>query len=229
MKKYKLIKEYPDSPTLGYIIKNHSTLMNIFYWNNTVIDPRRWPSYWQEIIPEAYRVIAWHQPGCRDFTSGIMPTWEWPEYTVERTSDGVRFTLGDRVRMDDSEYTFTIDKFNIANGKMYARSDNNVCDWHIDKLSHHKKYLFTSEDMKLVHEDDEVWEITKDFQLLHIKKCGKGYTSHPEVHIFKDKVKAKQYSVSHKPIYSLTELCDLLDLVTESTELIDELLIKIKK
>lgn len=47
-KTYKLIKCYPDSPELGYIIKPKDG--NNYYWNHAWFNPADFPEFWKEVI-----------------------------------------------------------------------------------------------------------------------------------------------------------------------------------
>lgn len=49
-KKYKLIKEYPGSPKLGYISKSHVDAPdNAHYWDHIWFNPEDYPEFWEEV------------------------------------------------------------------------------------------------------------------------------------------------------------------------------------
>lgn len=51
MKKYKLIKEYPGSPGLGYITSSEN-LIRLY---------REYPEFWEEIVEKDYEILSWRQ------------------------------------------------------------------------------------------------------------------------------------------------------------------------
>ena len=72
MKKYRLIKEYPGSPTVGTIlapkVDKELTNTNNFYWGGSWFNPNDFSEFWEEIIEYSYLVYlkeqafhsAWH-------------------------------------------------------------------------------------------------------------------------------------------------------------------------
>lgn len=52
MKKYKLIKKYPGSPKLGFIIENG------YYCDQLYINPKDYPNNWQEVVEKDYEILS---------------------------------------------------------------------------------------------------------------------------------------------------------------------------
>jgi len=105
--KYKLVKEYPSSPILGFHIefcdgRNSWKVYNNHMftdWSISNLKPEQYPEYWEPIIEETkvYKVLTW-----KDNYSTIE--------SVLRLSDNVEFKVGETVTLKDEE-SFILERF----------------------------------------------------------------------------------------------------------------------
>lgn len=64
MKKYKLIKEYPGSPKIGFVldesykIKHGGLDSNPYYLNNLAFNPDNHLEFWEEVIEKDYEILS---------------------------------------------------------------------------------------------------------------------------------------------------------------------------
>lgn len=145
MKKYELIKEYPFSPRLGFVL----TATND--WDNTFKKAHLYPEYWEEGVEKDYEILSFivdsnkqilsrrqnglfvsdffkEIDGCyseEDILSNDPKRVEWEEdgdddygysiHSVERLSDGEIFTVGDRIKIETWDESCIILNFKIIN------------------------------------------------------------------------------------------------------------------
>lgn len=128
MKKYKLIKEYPGSPELGYISKPKFDSDPSHYWSGNWFHPEDFPEFWGEVVEKDYEILSFISN--RDI--GIIPkgtiviknhdrfisknkiagslvkgseeefllTLKWDIHSIKHFSNGEVFTLGDMIKWD---------------------------------------------------------------------------------------------------------------------------------
>ena len=176
MKKYKLIKEYPGSPKLGFINGEGS-----FTYGVHIVE--KYPEFWEEIVEKDYEILkirvisekygilkketicnfkinekgvsSWEiKNGIYDsFNCESKCFYEWFEiYQIKRLSDGEIFTIGDKVKDIYEETNVIINNFELNH------NDININDNHakISEINKVKQPLFTTEDGVVIFEDDEV-------------------------------------------------------------------------
>ncbi len=113
MKKYRLIREYPNSPILGSISYNIGTEKRTGYvttvelpnghkyFTSTIIDYEKYIEYWQEIVEKEYEILSLRnkkQPNYiydetdksfNVYIEGLNGHYNFLEiYSVKRLSDG---------------------------------------------------------------------------------------------------------------------------------------------
>ena len=112
MKKYKLIKEYPGSPTVGTIlapkVDKELTNTNNFYWGGSWFNPNDFSEFWEEVVEEDYEIVSYIKKGSTTCTTTKRRGGEnheefWNIYSVKRLSDGEVFTIGDLIKTPYTE------------------------------------------------------------------------------------------------------------------------------
>lgn len=143
MKKYKLIKQYPGSPKLGFIVHlrhcgmYHNIETGNLYGSQHIENQ---PEFWQEVIEKDYEILSfssnlvWNgnlavltENGRYSPNPGV-PSWTLDEilnkgisvksghiqiHSVKRLSDGEIFTIGDRAKTITSKGKHTVTQLNI--------------------------------------------------------------------------------------------------------------------
>ena len=105
MKKYKLIKQYPTSPKLGFtVFERHCGMYHNIETGNMygsqIIENQ--PEFWEEVVEKDYEIVS-QTPSVRvcnpkDNYKVVRNTTP-VIHSVKRLSDGEVFTVGDTVRM----------------------------------------------------------------------------------------------------------------------------------
>ena len=212
--KYKLIKEYPGSPKLGFIT------------NNTMYFPEYYPSLWEPIVEKDYEILKLissksnpqHKENSKildnkDYKFKQMyPTKYWDIYSVKRLYDGEVFTVSDNVIGN-----FTNTKYNISSFVIEGRFDKIIINSHAIHLNECKKLkqpLFTTEDGVDIYEGDKYCYVKfkenrkslgRVFQIVTCDRPGCLYESQYEKY-FSTKEKAEEYILMNKPVLSLNDL-----------------------
>src|SRR5690606_35349096 len=130
-KKYKLIKEYPGSPKVGYISKPKiNNAINSHYWMGRWFNPAEYPELWEEVVERNWEILSLsgilnietvRVKGPNDLYYHLDSDPLTLEYllsdvggyrihSVKRLSDGEVFTIGDRV-INPAGLSFTISEF----------------------------------------------------------------------------------------------------------------------
>jgi len=188
MKKYKLIKLYPDSPKLGTVITKDKKVYGVLYHNETMsfISPDRIiensPEFWEEIVEKEYIILSLkdlkdskiyslkyngnYSAYDKDGTLTLQQCLDYKNiiYSIKRNSDGEIFTIGDKVRIIKLEYdgSFIIDEFyfDCNNDKLLC---NGKCTGNghvsITKIEKCKLPLFKTKDGINIFEGDEYYPI----------------------------------------------------------------------
>jgi hypothetical protein len=159
MRKFKLIKEYPNSPKLGKICKvpEHTRADNEeLYYHIT-----KSPEYWQEVIEKDYEILSYKSISEAIWTENEKGLWInnidrvkfsinallhdliVKIHSVKRLSDGKIFTIGDKVTFKN--INSTIKSFRLEIEALYVdfESGNGVSIKYVEKS---KQPLFTTED-----------------------------------------------------------------------------------
>lgn len=215
-KKYKLIKEYPGSPILGFILElgNHTPTGHfvqgkwIYQWENN-------PEYWEEIKEKEYEILAYRSIKGRNIIYS-KPEWdknffelnknEWEIYSVKRP-DGEVFTIGDII---GNKYTQdTIKQFiivgNYIHTSIYIRPETGINISDVEKI---QQKLFTTEDGVDIYEGDEYYHVFSDFSFTKIEikvTIPIGICTNT----FLTKEKAEEYILMNKPCLSYNNLITL--------------------
>lgn len=143
-KSYKLVREYPGSPKLGYILKqinNGKNSEDNYYVNCNWVIPSKFPEFWEEIVEKDYEILSFSCPeqwgdklavlneeGEYSFSSSTswslnslmcvgysVRTGHVKIHSVKRLSDGEIFTVGDSI--DERPKPKKIIEINLRDGK----------------------------------------------------------------------------------------------------------------
>lgn len=225
MKKYKLIKEYPGSPKLGEIWNGDTTIKGLInsksqnkeFENNQKIS--NLPEFWEEIVEKDYKILSWINK-----SNGAIVTAEECLYTekrmcngtthyiysIKRLSDGEIFTIGDRIKLKNNEFSFDkLFKFDIYNTTLVINIENKTGEYpKLKSIEHYKKRLFTTEDGVDIFNGGTYYTVnyTDNFQLNKgsaIRTFEKNIFNYK---YFSTKEKAEEYTFWNKPCLSLRDV-----------------------
>ena len=96
MSRYRLIKEYPNSPELGYIT------------DETMYFPASYPEFWKLVENDGFEIINYIAKSLKNTISGvhqfsIPQPWkgndEWKINSIKRLSDNQIFSVGDKCNL----------------------------------------------------------------------------------------------------------------------------------
>jgi hypothetical protein len=147
MKKYKLIKEYPGSTTLGTIAQPHDLLQHDFF--------EKYSEFWQEVIEKDFEILI----------SRVVPQ---KILSIKRLSDGEVFTVGDKFKANigDREVIRTIQKIQVEGDAINIQHENGdltnrkgVGIFH--QIKKVKQPIFLTHDGKDIFAGDKVWWVNK--------------------------------------------------------------------
>lgn len=227
MKKYKLIKEYPGSPELGYIISPIKDAIFPHYYYKQAITPEvieNSPEFWEEVIekPKSYEILSFvanENHGLKGYIVHIVDgkstvgnnlveeyiqdvdDW-WEIYSVKRLSDGKVFTIGDRV---NDEYT--INRFELSKWfSILVYINEGHQGWiSFENLYHSKKPIFTSDDGVDIFEKQIYFDTGGESWKPRFRMCEKGDQNYsfPK---FSTEEAVKEYIRNNKPIFSFNDV-----------------------
>lgn len=114
MKRYKLIKEYPGSPSIGAVIERKKDTNMYFYNSKQICHPKKYPEFWKEIVERDFEILQIknsHGNFYSLFENEELSRYEKENhtiYSIKRLSDGEIFTIGDKIS-NWINFTFEID------------------------------------------------------------------------------------------------------------------------
>lgn len=232
--KYKLIKEYPGSPKLGYIDDlNKSGHNRQGEYVQSMYDKN--PEFWELVVEKDYEILSLvasernpqHKKGSKFLHNkdygfkNMYPTEFWDIYSVKRISDNKIFTIGDSYEDLIIEKTF----MSVAGDILTTYKP--------------KQLLFTTEDGVDIFKDDNIyWVNIHTFDKVN---CNKYNDDLGEISIksllskkyedkavgFSTKEKAEEYILMNKPCLSINEITNLTE--TNPPDWLNKELIKIVK
>ena len=165
MKKYKLIKEYPSSDSLGTIITGSKETMyskGLGFRNYDWAHVETHPEYWEEVVEKDYEVLI----------AKVVP---YTILSVKRLSDGEVFTVGDRAKVYEYGSVKTIDSMTLVTECSSMKEgiwlNYNSGSSHITHaVKQIKQPVFLTHDGKDIFEGDTVWYVNKKILTLdHFK------------------------------------------------------------
>lgn len=241
MKKYKLIKTYPNSPVLGTEVTNKNSHHDgRFYTENGVLsivdNPEKYPEFWQEIIEKDYEILSlsindshpwilqpngkykslgYYEYDINNLLSGFNGRFENSDVkikSVKRLSDGKIFIIGDKCQHG------VIVKFDITQDRIYVDCHDKQFNMgyigaSLNSLLLLRQPLFTTEDGVDIYDGDKAWSIYIPEMVMYHPE-GRIYNSaviHTNHKYFSNKEKAQEYIDLHKPKYSLNDIMNIAD------------------
>jgi hypothetical protein len=251
--KYKLIKKLPfeNSPEIGYISKPTTLKDGAHYWNHNWFKPEEYPEYWEKVAEKDYEIIAvryqhnnkvytWDskqfrcEGGVIDLScvlKGYVGTFKDGNkiyiYAVKRLSDGIVFTVGDRVKQSNVKHNniFTIAGFemDVNNEHLLAIGNGGI---KLKKIEHYKAPLFKTEDGLEIFPGDSTYIVGNGFSISH---TGELYWN-PQRPTFSNKQAAEEYVLLNKPCLSIKEIAPIIGQCNNTTYIdLDSLTEKLKK
>jgi len=225
MRKFKLIKEYPQSEPFGLIVTLDER--NQYVSENTIIyqknDIEMYPEFWQPIYEfkevsliehasKVKQVLGWHI----SFNKGDMEVkpLSAPKESIYMTTDGTEIFEGDQ------RFLFLLEQDNILGNlkncyfiRNFSQQDREVANRYLTFTSEEnrdkyikentKKPIFVSADDKELKEGDVVWynnSWNANWRYLKIESL------HPEAKYFSTKESCLEYITENKPKFSLKEI-----------------------
>lgn len=226
MKKYRLIKKYPGSPTLNTIITIESSQETGYYSENK--------EFWEEVVEKDYEILSfkneltgmiWKSDSQLKNTfclvDGQAPFMNLKTMlsaanicinSVLRKSDNCVFIIGDDVKLKNNSLSFKINKFDINvhdNSKLLISSFENTFIFNLNAIEKFKPVLFTTEDGVDIYEGDRIHQVNKDFEYYSyywgIQHGNKG-VPFENFKIFSTKEKAEEFIILNKPCLSINDV-----------------------
>lgn len=221
MKKYKLIKLYPNCPfNIGSEVVYCPELGE--YWINGKInhtikkdDVEAYPEFWKEIKNPEYEILdKTYIP--RHKCSGA-PELMWEIISIKRLLDNEIFTIGDKINFEGTVKTITEISLNPnPDNKPYKRAvPYLVCgpSYGISlDIAEKAELLFTTEDGVDIYEGDTVYFIRNDFRTLRVFERKKyfGLPHHGNIY-FSTKEKAEKYIEINQPRFSKNDVENIIN------------------
>lgn len=229
MKKFRLIKEYPGSPSLGTIVYQHNleTTQRVYKIESTVsrvpLDKHiveMQPLFWQEITKKDYEILSFVRINSSLYQGIIKTKNSSGNFTFdfvtgndseERLLNCSGFAIHSVRRLSDNKI-FTLDdklvfdgvagklvRFTLSNGKMYADQVS------LSNIHHIEDKLFTTEDGVDIFEGDSYFKVTNDtFILLPMPSASKHESLRSKV--FSTREAAREYIILNKPCLSISDI-----------------------
>lgn len=186
---YKLIKIYPGSPELGFILKpcleQDDDLEEYYLPNDEAVEPWKYPEFWEKVVKKDYKILSFGfrggldrilrddkyyliQPNYTDYgfsletMLNLIGSTNYYIKSIKRLSDGEIFTIGDTFQNDFNNAS-KIKSIKIINNIVYLQYYSK--DLYGCKLSNAKKIkqsLLTTEDGVEIFEGDYYYKIFID-------------------------------------------------------------------
>ena len=218
--KYKLIKEYPGSPNLGYIVDLNKTGHNSQgEYVQSMYDTN--PEFWKLVVKKDYEILSVITNNNKfiekvyNQDATIEPYWKI--HSVKRLSDGEIFTIGDIVKCEDCKGKIT--SLEIYDNDIYLNGIDNkmpfgytLCNtldcFEIPQKA--KQSLFTTEDGVDIFKGDKYWKVNNYLNLSNRQKATGSTSDLNPAKYFSTKEKAEEYILMNKPVLSLKDIEKLL-------------------
>lgn len=223
---YKLIKEYPGSPKVGFKTPR-------YYCSS---DLSAFPEFWEKVVEKDYEILAFrrgkssayagtqfnltpnglYNPSFKESNLSLEHCLkgEFEIWKVKRLSDGEIFTIRDKVK-GESCHIYTINSLSFEE-RYNNRLMINKVDMHLDDAKPIKKEkpLFTTKDGIDIFEGDEVWGVEvysfKPFSDM-VKKGNLFHTEKWTYGKFSTKEKAEEYILLNNPCLSFNDILKYLN------------------
>lgn len=235
MKRYKLIKEYPGSPKLGFIINSNHLYygQNYYIISGNIMNPSKYPEFWEEVVERDFEILSFiHTQSsvifnkCKDgkfsslnFDKGSGFEFHFLHqgnafkiYSIKRLFDGEIFTIGDRVKYYN-KYTKIKSIYYNEHNQLSFRVEGDkapLTGVFSPKFIFHfeklKEPIFITEDGVEIFEGDVCWAVSDYLEVLYISYTPKDYKKNGKVRTFSTKEAAEEYILMNKPALSLNDV-----------------------
>ena len=232
MKTYRLIKEYPGSPSLGTIKDSEKYIPAMEHMKD-------YPEFWEEVIEKDYEILSYITIESElikykdlDINDDLNCDKYLKIHSVKRLSDGEVFTIGDKIFPNNKIYKFELKNdilkiwhcdisFSTPIIEGPSGQPGN-CSWieGINNIKKSKQPLFTTEDGVDIFEGDNLYSIDN---MLNIKKhllfnaryddntlLNNRIFFNSDYKHFSTKEKAEEYILYNKPLLTLKDIEELL-------------------
>ena len=155
MKKYRLIKEYPGSSSLG----------TIFHIGGFAGDVSKYPEFFEEVVEKDYEILSYFKkdrPACvtTKKRGGEKHEEFWNIHSVKRLSDGEVFTIGDLIKTTYTEGIRILKFKNPEVNEYFIEISTGFT--RLLSLGKVKQPIFLTHDGKDIFEGDTVWYVYKE-------------------------------------------------------------------
>lgn len=230
MRKFKLVKTYPNSPKLGTEVETNEYNYVMFKPNTDEfmgIYPDKYPEYWQEVVENTYEILSFKSTHHNDLyikhenelfafindkghstDKEVLKHKSWLVHSVKRLSDGQIFTIGDTVSCGIS--IDIIKELKINNNTIYVSTVNGTFGQNIENIEIYKKpiiYCITEDEYEITSELENLYWVNDKFNI-YTKKAG-NCKSNVKYHRYRKS--AENYIKCHKPVLNYNEVLELLD------------------
>ena len=223
MKKYKLIKTYPNSPALGTIISADKGTNIYFHKGFQICYPDKFTEFWEEVVEKDYEILKQEYVPGYCYHGNQNPN-QYKIISIKRFSDGEVFTIGDNTNFGK------IQGFNIKNSSKLIIEYYRKGNWqYLNSIKKVKQPLFISEDGVVMYEGDTFWYVCKSLEFTGIFESTR-YANAPNTCYFSNKKDAEKYVLENKKSLSLKDVALVIGECNNTTYVDLELLThKLKK
>ena len=218
MKKYKLIKEYPSSDSLGTIITGSKETMyskGLGFRNYDWAHVETHPEYWEEVVEKDYEIISYFakdnpkmittkKRGCELHDS------YWKIHSVKRLSDGEVFTVGDRVKVSEHGTIKAISSMDLISQSPSRKGGiwityNSGSSHIIHATKQEKQPIFLTYDGKDIFEGDTIWYVNKESLDLDHFRTHANVTFRSDINVYFLTEEAAEDYISRNKVLFTTE------------------------
>lgn len=216
--KYRLVKEYPGSPKLGFILDKTWEVnypLNCYLINGLTFNPNNHTEFWEQVVD--YEILS--LLGNDNKIIPYLTNAQCIEYLIKsgfkiysvKRNDGEIFTVGDRIQYynitGEKSHTHAISDITIYENKILLNHNHGTWKSHGDfnKVQKIKQLLFTTEDGVDIFDGDKFYYV-KDFKLSNIRVAKQENTPNPANPKFKYKKNADEWLVLNTPCLSYGDI-----------------------
>jgi hypothetical protein len=232
MKTYKLIKTYPGSPAIGFIldksweIKIGTLIHATHYVNNLAFNPVSYPEYWEEIVKIDYEILSIiphnslegiiFKYNCLEIES-YLKNGDYKIHSVKRLLDGEIFTIGDKIKSNNFTNKICIINciYNTNNSFIVNYKNVDGCagfNQPLNELVKFKEPLFTTEDGVDMFDADRFYICgIDDWKAKACIASPLAIFSNDRSKKFSTKEKTEAYILMNKPCLSLNDYYSVFD------------------
>lgn len=223
MKKYRLIKTYLNSPSLGAEVEEQ-------FFSKCNLEHENFSEFWEEVVEKEYEILSFintsnkvvfkkceggnfssvNNVGKGSCTEEFFLNLDYFKInSVKRLSDNEIFTVGDTIRHEIGVIR-KIHSIDIVNNSLYFNSleSKTKQEMHFRLVSKVEEILFTTEDGVDIYQDTPHYPVELKYYKLHVNARGKMFSKSDKnkFKIFSTKEAAERYILENKPCLSLKDV-----------------------